>query len=45
MIIVGADVTSDTVDFYTMWIAYMLRKIKLIILVGVVCVVYIDMTV
>ena len=45
MIIVGADVTSDIVDSYTMWIAYMLRKIKLIILVGVVCVVYIDMMV
>ena len=43
MIIVGADVTSE--DSNTTWIAYMLRKIKLIILVGVVCVVYIDMTV
>ena len=45
MIIVGDDVTSDTVDSYMTWIAYMLRKIKLIILVGVVCIVYIDMTV
>ena len=43
MIIVGADVTSE--DSYATWIAYMLRKIKLIILVGVVCIVYIDMTV
>ena len=42
MILVDSDVTSDTVNFYMMWIVCMLRKTESITLVGVVYTVYID---
>ena len=45
MVQVDDDVTSGIVGSYMTWIACMLRKIELIILVGGICIVYIDLTV
>ena len=43
MILMDGDVMSDIVSSYMMWITCILREIKLMTLVGVIYIVYIDL--